>query len=168
MVLSVPVLTDLLQVGRRRALHLEMRDEYEHTDRYVAWLEDRRVDRTAVDSEWFTIMESLRSHGADLRRMRIVSEPWSTYIRYEYDVTPGILAAGERVRWLPRDRASDLRLPGNDFWIVDDQLLFNITGGDGQWVGTQANDDPGVLAFCLEAFEAAWARGIDHAGFKVQ
>jgi hypothetical protein len=72
------------------------------------------------------------------------------------------------VRWLPRDRASDLRLPGNDFWIVDDQLLFNITGGDGQWVGMQANDDAGVLAFCLEAFEAAWPRGIDHGDYKAQ
>jgi hypothetical protein len=166
--LSLPALTDLLQAGRRRALHLEMRDEYEHTERYAAWLEDRRADRTAVDSEWSTIMEPLCSHGADLRRMRIVSEPWSAYIRYEYDVTQGIIAAGERVRWLPRDRASDLRLPGNDFWIVDDRLLFNITGGDGRWVGLQANDDPGVLAFCLEAFEAAWARGIDHSDYKAQ
>jgi hypothetical protein len=145
-----------------------MRDEYEHTERYAAWLENPGVDRTAVDNEWIAIMEPLHARGADLRRMRIVSEPWSTYIRYEYHVTPGIVAAGECVRWLPRDRASDLRLPGNDFWIIDDQLLFNITAGDGRWVGMQANDDLEVLAFCLEAFEAAWARGIDHANYKAQ
>jgi Family of unknown function (DUF6879) len=30
------------------------------------------------------------------------------------------IAAGEEVRWLPRRRASDLRLPGNDFWLLDE------------------------------------------------
>jgi hypothetical protein len=28
-------------------------------------------------------------------------------------------AAGEDVRWLPRRRASDLALPGTDFWVLD-------------------------------------------------
>jgi hypothetical protein len=145
-----------------------MRDGYARTDRYLAWLADPGVDRSAADREWSAIMEPLRSRHADLRRMRIVSEPWSEYVRYEHAVTPGILAAGERVRWLGRDQASDLRLPGNDFWIVDDHLLFNLSDGDGEWLGTQANDDPSVLAFCLESFEAAWSRGVDHGEYKAR
>jgi hypothetical protein len=143
-----------------------MRDEYARTDRYRAWLDDPSVDRSDADHEWFDIMAPLRAHDADLRRLRIVSEPWSTYVQYEFAVTAGLVTAGERVRWLPRDRASDLRLPGNDFWIVDDHLLFNLAAGDGAWKAVQANDDPSVLAFCVGSFETAWLRGIDHDHYR--
>ena len=132
----------------------------------MAWLDDPNVDRSDADREWADIVEPLRTHGADLRRLRVVSEPWSTYVRYEFVVTPGIIAAGERVRWLPRDQASDLRLPGNDFWMIDDHLVFNLTAGDGAWLGTQGNDDPEVLAFCLESFEAAWSRAVEHEQYR--
>src|SRR4051812_43366035 len=106
------------------------------------------------------------ARGVDFRRARVVSEPLSSYVRFEYDVTPHAnLAAGERVRWLPRGRASGLRLPGNDFWLVDDVLLFSLFAGDGARVGTVAGDAD-ALAFCVEAFEAVWALGSDHADYR--
>jgi hypothetical protein len=70
------------------------------------------------------------------------------------------------VRWLSRKDASDLRFPGNDFWLVDETLLFNLASGDGEWIGIERCEDPDVLAFCVESFEAAWARGIDHADYQ--
>ena len=68
----------------------------------------------------------LASKGVSLRRARIVSEPVSEYVRFEYDCTFMNVAAGENVRWRPRRRATDLALPGNDFWLVDGQLLVVI------------------------------------------
>lgn len=64
-------------------------------------------------------MKKATARGVVVRRARIVSEPLSDYCRFEYDVTgPVNLAGGEEVRWLPRRRASDIALPGNDFWVL--------------------------------------------------
>jgi hypothetical protein len=69
----------------------------------------------------------------------------SDYVRYEYEATPvANLAAGERVRWLPRRWASDLALPGNDFWLLDDQIVFNHFTGDGEWTAIETATDPAV------------------------
>jgi hypothetical protein len=162
-VVAAPKLADLLLAAERRALHLEMRDTYGLTDWFEAWKAGRTPDRDEADAQWHALLAPLVERGGDLRRLRIVSEPTTDYIRYEYESTPlANLAGGEAVRWLPRDRASDLRLPGNDFWLIDDALLFNLFNGDGDFLGVQLNDDPGVIAFCAASFDAAWARAVDH------
>lgn len=168
MVAALPSLADVLRAARRRALHIELRDTYARTPSFEAWragVDD--VSGRRDDADWIALLGPLVARGGDLRRLRVVSEPITEYVRYEYEGTPGAnLAAGEVVRWLPRDRASDLRFPGNDFWLIDDTLLFNLASGDGDWIGIQPNDDPDVLAFCLESFEAAWSRSIDHADYR--
>ena len=167
MAVSAARLAELLPAGQRRALHLEMRDTYERTDRFAAWQAGNLDERVESDAAWRALLAPLVQRGGDVRRMRIVSEPITEYVRYEHEVTPvANLAAGEAVRWLSRERASDLRLPGNDFWLIDDCLLFNLASGDGDWLGMQPNDDPAVIAFCVESFEAAWARGVDHADYS--
>jgi hypothetical protein len=55
------------------------------------------------------------ARGVIVRRARVVSEPVSEYIRWEHYVTHANVTAGEDVRWLPRRRATDIPLPGNDF-----------------------------------------------------
>ncbi len=62
-------------------------------------------------------MVAARRRGVIIRRTRIVSEPVSEYIRWEHEITSANAEAGEDVRWLPPRRASDLLLPGNDFWV---------------------------------------------------
>lgn len=105
------------------------------------------------------------ARGVDFRRARVVSEPVSSYVRFEHEVTPHAnIAAGERVRWLPRSRASELRLPGNDFWLVDDVVLFSLFSGNGARVGTVVGGAD-ALAFAIEAFEAVWALGTDHTDY---
>ena len=95
----------------------------------------------------------------------MVSEPVSTYVRFEYEMTPHAnLAAGERVRWLPRGRACEIGLPGNDFWLVDDVVLFSLFSGDGARIGTVVGGAD-ALAFAVKAFEDVWSLGIDHAEY---
>lgn len=163
MAVAAPDFSDLMLAAGRRALHLEMRDVYAENEWLEAWRAGRKPDRDEADAEWHALLAPLVQREGDLRRLRIVSEPTTDYIRCEYDGTAlANLAGGEVVRWLTRDRASDLRLPGNDFWLIDDVLLFNLFSGDGDLLGQQRNDDPAVTAFCVEAFEAAWARAVDH------
>ncbi|MFD5097412.1 DUF6879 family protein [Streptomyces albidochromogenes] len=106
-----------------------------------------------------------------MRRARIVSEPVTDYIRYEHAITPLHLQAGEDVRWLPRRRASDISLPGNDFWLLDGRVVqFHHFTGTGDWApdGKERTTDPAAAALCHAAFETVWERGIPHEKYTVQ
>jgi hypothetical protein len=59
-------------------------------------------------AEWRSMLAPLVGRAGDLRRARIVSMPLSRYTQWEYEVAHENIAAGERVRWLPRREASDL------------------------------------------------------------
>jgi Family of unknown function (DUF6879) len=159
----------LLRSVTRSAVHLEMRDDYgASSPAFAAWREGRPYDRSRPDAAWHELVGSVIQRGAIVRRARIISEPASDYIRFEYEVTPAAnLAAGEHVRWLPRQRASDLALPGNDFWLFDGALvLFNYFSGDGAAVGTELRDEPAIVKLCGSAFEAVWDSAVPHEDYR--
>ncbi|MFC5723918.1 DUF6879 family protein [Streptomyces gamaensis] len=75
----------------------------------------------------------------------------------------GNVAVSERVRWLPRRRASDIALPGNEYWLFDDHLVrFNHFTGDGADAGFECTEDQTVIELCANDFEAVWERSIPH------
>ena len=154
----------------RSAVHLEMRDDYGGSSpAFAAWRERRPYDRTGPDAAWHALVGSIIQRGVTVRRARIISEPASDYIRFEYEVTPAAnLAAGEHVRWLPRPNASDLALPGNDFWLFDGtSVLFNYFSGHGAPAGTELQDEPAVVKLCASAFEAVWERAVAHGEYRL-
>lgn len=104
-----------------------------------------------------------------VRRARIVSEPVSEYIRYEHSGTFTNVAAGEHVRWLPRRRASDIALPGNDFWLFDEEWVhWNHFAGDGSSTGEEITNAPVSAKLCSEAFEAVWSRAVPHDQYEIR
>lgn len=153
------------------ALHLEMRDAYTSDDPdYDAWLSGHQLDpsdRTSWWRPWLQNIVDATARGVVVRRARIVSEPVSAYIRYEYDLTFPNERVGEQVRWLPRRRASGLALPGNDFWLFDRRiLLINHHNGDGDWIDIEHVTDPGTIKLCATAFESVWERAIPHNQYR--
>lgn len=161
----VPTPAELLEKAERSAVHLEMRDGYMRSDpKFIAWQSGHHPDPTDREQwwrPWHDVVASAVERGVVVRRARIVSEPVSEYIRFEYDITYQNIAAGEQVRWLPRRRATDLALPGNDFWLFDDRLVrVNHFSGDGVLLGQEIIDDPAVAKLCTTAFEAVWDRAI--------
>lgn len=168
---EVPTFSELLAACNQSAVHLEMRDGYMRSDpMFVAWQEGHREDPTARESwwrPWLTLIKETVERGVGVRRARIVSEPMSDYIRFEYDVTFTNIAAGEQVRWLPRRRASDLALPGNDFWLFDGRIaLFNHFTGDGGVSGKELAEDPDIVKLCDTAFETVWERATPHEDYR--
>lgn len=165
-----PTFEELFRQAKRSAVHLEMRDGYMQSDQeYVAWREGARGESRYVDQEaspWLGLMREIIGRGVVVRRARIISEPVTDYIRFEHHVTAGNVEAGERVRWLPRRRASDLALPGNDFWLFDDSLVvFLHFTGDGELSpdgDEERTTDPMVIRLCSTAFEAVWERAVPH------
>jgi hypothetical protein len=66
-----------------------------------------------------------------------------------------------------RRRASDIALPGSDFWLFDDRLVqFNHFSGDGDWIDVETNTDPAVIKLCADAFEVVWARAVPHQSYR--
>ncbi|MEU3494025.1 DUF6879 family protein [Kitasatospora cineracea] len=172
MSLSAARIDELLRSTRRSALHLEMRDGYMQDDpAFVEWKAGYRLDPNDRQSwwrPWLDVIAETTGRGVEVRRARIVSEPVSEYIRYEYDVTFPNVAAGEQVRWLPRRNASDIALPGNDFWLFDGKILrWGHFSGDGDSLGGELTEDPAAVKLCAEAFEAVWDRAIPHDQYTV-
>lgn len=173
--MTAPVtVEDLLRQCQHTAIHLEMRDGYMPVDPELdAWRAgvrhseaDKHLWWHAWES-WYEVMNAATSRGVVARRARIVSEPVSEYIRYEYDVTFANILTGEDVRWLPRHRATDIPLPGNDFWLFDGRvLLINHFAGNGDFVRAEVLDSPDVTKLCSSAFEAVWERATPHSEYR--
>jgi hypothetical protein len=171
---SVESFAELLKETQRSAVHLEMRDSYgvtgelEDFDRWTATGEANTDPSADYWSLWVEIVSEAVARGVVMRRARIVSEPVSDYIRFEHTGTAVIVGAGEQVRWLPRRLASNIALPGNDFWLFDGRLAqFNIFDGSGRWTDVDFTEDPATVTLCSSAFEAVWERGIPHEKFSV-
>lgn len=166
-----PSFDELIAGTRHSAVHLEMRDAYTpNQPRFLAWKAGRRedpADRATWWNPFHTTVAEATARGVRFRRARIVSEPITPYIRFEYDVTFSNIAAGETVRWLPRTRASDLALPGNDFWGFDGRLVrFGHFAGDGEFLYDELTEDPATVKLCASAFEAVWERAIPHEDYR--
>ncbi len=161
----------LLESTERSAVHLEMRDSYTPGDPdWLEWQSGNRFDPTTRES-WrtsFPLMKAATGRGVVVRRARIVSEPVTNYIRFEYDVTGGFnIAAGEQVRWLPRRQTAGLLVPPNDFWVFDERLVvWNHFAGDGSSVGRERCDDVLIAKQCVSAFDAVWERAIPHEEYR--
>ncbi|MET9803855.1 DUF6879 family protein [Streptomyces sp. NPDC006368] len=161
--------------AQHSAVHLEMRDSYGVTNESEDFRNWRRTGRRDVDPDsaywapWVRLVTESVGRGVVVRRARIVSEPVTEYIRYEHAGTAVNIRAGEQVRWLPRRQASDLALPGNDFWLIDDRLVrWNHFTGDGASAGPEDTEDPMAVKLCASAFEAVWERGIPHERYGIR
>ena len=171
---SVPAVADLMRAAKTTAVHLELHDSYgiaREMDALKTW---RATGKRNVDPasdhwrSWVELIGATTGRGVAVQRARIVSEPVSEYIRYEYAGTSVVVGAGEEVRWLPRRLASALTLPGNDFWLFDSRIVrFNHFTGDGASAEPEYTEDAAVAELCTSAFRAVWERATPHADYAV-
>jgi hypothetical protein len=171
---TVPTFNELLNACTSSAVHLEMRDSYAVDNEkgpfadWKAGLRHNAEDRASWWRPWLDLITETVGRGVVVRRARIVSEPVSDYIRYEHSGTFTNVAAGEQVRWLPRRQASDIGLPGNDFWLFDGALVrWNHFTGEGRSAGGELSDTPAAAKLCSDAFEAVWDRAVPHDQYEI-
>ncbi|MCC5481208.1 DUF6879 family protein [Streptomyces barringtoniae] len=171
---NVPTFPELLGAATRSAVHLEMRDSYAvdyEAGPFAQWRASHRynlADRASWWRPWLDLIQETVGRGVVVRRARVVSQPVSEYTRFLYDGTFTNVAAGEQVRWLPRRQASDIALPGNDFWLIDGRLIrWNHFTGEGASAGGEISEDPAAAKLCADAFEAVWARAIPHDQYTI-
>lgn len=164
---------ELLASFQHEALHLEMRDEYaleDEEERLARFLKRGSRDHNAEAEErqpWMTLVQDAITSGKTFRRVRIISEPVTDYIRYEWAGTGANIEAGEKIKWLPRRLASAIALPGNDFWLFDDStVVFTVFGGKGHVLERQLTTDPAAIQLCRSAFDATWAMAVPHSEYR--
>lgn len=164
---------ELLANFKREALHLEMRDVYaieDETQRLARYQQKGHRDHDAEAEErrpWMALVQDAVSAGKILRRVRVISEPVTDYIRYEWAGTDVNIDAGEQIKWLPRRLVSAIALPGNDFWLFDDSTVtFTVFTGKGEVFERQLTTDLDVIQFCRSAFEATWNMAIPHHEYR--
>jgi hypothetical protein len=163
----------LLASFKSEALHLEMRDIYaieDEGERLARFLERGYRDHDAETEErrpWMTLVQDAISAGKVFKRVRVISEPVTDYIRYEWAGTWANIDAGEEIKWLPRKLISTIALPGNDFWLFDDSIVvFTVFTGNGDVFERQLTTDPAVIQLCRSAFEATWTVAIPHSEYR--
>lgn len=167
-----PPAREPLSRARRTAIHLEVRDQYASTDPdFLEWREGRRTftpdNRADWWEGWHDAVQSAVSRGVSVRRARVISEPLTEYVRWEYDYAMTNALAGEDVRWLPRRQAKDLAVPPVDFWVFDGRLvLFHHFSGDGVLTEREYVEDATLATWCTGAFDAVWDRAIPHEEYK--
>jgi hypothetical protein len=163
--------TELFKSFKREALHLEMRDSYgtevelPHIRRWWAG----EPDGTEWLQEWFDTVRTGTKAGKVFRRARIVSEPVTEYQKWILKDSHLFVEAGEDIRWVPRTRVSTVALPGNDFWLFDDEVVvFLHFAGNGLVVDRQTTTDADAIQLCRSAFEAVWELSIPDSEYRAR
>ncbi len=109
------------------------------------------------NEEWAAMMRRRTACGRRMQRVRIVSEPHSDYTRFGLDLARVNAAAGEDIRYLPRDRADGLDLPDYDYWLIDSRKvgILRFTDDD-VLLGAEIRADPAVVVEHCYWRDVAW------------
>jgi hypothetical protein len=163
----------LFDTLERDAFHLELRDAYyvdSEDESYRRWKLGEAQDPREQERPWLRRMKRVIKSGKTVRRVRVVTEPVSEYIRFEYDCTPENLAAGEDIRWLPRHLVpEDITLPleGRDWWLFDDHLVAaGYFDEHGRSMGSEISSDPALVRLCVSVRDRLWEIAVPHSEYR--
>jgi hypothetical protein len=163
----------LFDLFERDAFHLELRDSYHvasEDESYRRWRHGEPPDPSDDDRPWLRRIRAIASSGRSVRRVRVISEPLSEYIRYEHYGTTQNLAAGEDIRWLPRLLVPEhvvFPLDGADWWLFDDCLIaIGRFDERGLPLGSEVSTDPLLVGQCVFARDRLWQAAIPHDRYR--
>ena len=95
------------------------------------------------------------SKGRRISRVRVVSMPLTDYSRFGLYCSQHTNAAGEDIRYLPRDEVAEL--PDYDYWLFDSRKLVRMHFDDDEnFLGGEIIEDPAVIVEHNYWRDAAW------------
>lgn len=156
----------------RDAFHLELKDAYAtaiEDGPFAKWLKGE-PDDFAWLQPWQARIRNATQAGKTVRRVRVISEPLTDYIKWEHSSTVLNLEFGEDIRWLPRHHLpNEIAFPvnGNDWWLFDDRLVaVGHFRDDGSVQGHEIIADRVVVADCMGVRDQLWAIAIPHSKYE--
>lgn len=157
-IISGDAFTDLFRDFDHTAFRLEVRTAYGVANEdaaYAQFLAGQEPD-TAWFGPWLDLMREQTGQGKRVERVRVIDDPPSDYLRFELWGTPYNNAAGEDIRYLDRDVANRLALPGYDFWLFDSSLLARLQFDGDRFLGVTLDEDPAAAVAHGYHRDAAW------------
>lgn len=147
---SGQALSDLILGYQHTAFRLEQRDDRysdpEEDEPFRRFLAGEPATVTGWNDEWEEMLRRRTADGQRMTRVRIVAEPHTDYTRFLLDLARINVPAGEDIRYLSRDRAKDLDLPHEDFWLIDSaKVAIMRFAEDNTLLGADVTDDPAVV-----------------------
>lgn len=137
------------------AFRLELQDSYleaEEADLYAAFLRGDADAPTTVPelAEWYRRVSDHVRQGKRIERVRVQQDPPTDYQRFERWLDRWNVEAGERMRYLTRDRAHEIGLlPAagtTDWWLLDSCKLVAMRFDDeGHRIRNELITDPKVV-----------------------
>lgn len=147
--LTGPDFQALFDSFQRSTERLETRDHYAGDQaEFDAWLggEFEEIPYSDRRAAWLDRIRTQTAAGARWRRARVVREPPTDYQRFLLMSARQNVEAGEEIRYLPRDQATELALPSHDFWLFDgDRLALMYFGLDDRMLGAQLIQEEAVV-----------------------
>jgi hypothetical protein len=104
---------------------------------------------------WLAMIRQGTAEGRRFTRVRVVSVPLTDYSRFAVFCSGYTGAAGEDIRYLPRDQAKDL--PDHDYWLFDSRILVKMHFDEADnFLGGEVINDPAVIVQHNYWRDAAW------------
>jgi hypothetical protein len=144
----------------RSMFRLETLQSYDVAYEQQAYSEFQRSG--AVDlapGRWQMLVAAHVAAGRSCRRVHVVVEPLSEYVRYELAAPYArSVAAGEDIRLaVASEDAWPNGVPTYDFWLFDDEVWFMDYDPAGCFERLYIDDDPAVVVEHRAAAANAWA-----------
>ncbi|GLX99866.1 MULTISPECIES: DUF6879 family protein [Actinoplanes] len=163
--MQVDAFRHLFRDVRRSAFHLEVSDVYdtpEENEPFRRFLAGE-PDDFGWQRSWLDLIRRTTAAGCVVERLRVVTVPHGDYTRWLLSLSGLNVAAGERIRWLPRDEVGGLPVSTDDFWVFDDRrVVYTLVDQDGTFAGGAETDDPATVARCLLIRDMLWPVAIPH------
>jgi len=138
---------------RRTAFRLEARPVYQVDAEQQAYDDYRRGELRPADhydfyARWLAKVKATTAAGRRVDRVRILEDPPTTYQRFELHMARWNIAAGETLRTITRDHATEVGLPTHrDWWLFDDEAVALMRfAPDGTPQGGEILTDPTTVS----------------------
>lgn len=157
----------LLDEAKSSAFHLETSDDYLAETESESLRRFREDETSDPGGPWFDSwtdqVRRMTDRGVTIRRARIVSEPHTVYTRYLLALARHNAAAGEQVRYLPRQDAHPSDAATEDFWLLDNRLLsYSLFDERGYWIGGSVTEDPVLVSNAMAIRDRVLAAAIPY------
>jgi hypothetical protein len=131
------------------AYRLETLQRYDvsyEDESYAAFLAGQPMPADAAKNDWTSMISEATRAGKSFRRVHVVTEPLTDYLRYEIEWSYGPnVAAGEQIGIIV-GKPEDLGLPERDYWLFDSRDLWVMDYDDeGRFLSAELVDDPAVI-----------------------
>ncbi|MEU3463795.1 DUF6879 family protein [Streptomyces sp. NPDC006733] len=110
----------------------------------------------ALDRPWLVTMRELTAQGKRVERVRVLDVPPTDYQRWLLEDVADSVAAGEDIRYLPRDKADGLGFPMRDFWLFDSKVIGQFSFDGDRSLGMHLTQDTEQVLLGCQIRDAAW------------